>query len=113
MNLIKVIKIYKDFVPQYSYRCDWHYLWKVREQVLMVVWFTLCLLVDGICFICVLPVRRIPEIEGSTVPFSRILLSILRVGMVAKDVDEVRQGVAVLQHWDLAAYARRLPGGSE
>lgn len=79
----------------------------------MVIWFTLCLLLDGICFICVLPVRRIPEREGSTVPFSRMLLSMLHLGMFAKDVDEGMQSVAVLQHWDLAAYARRLPGGSE
>lgn len=70
----------------------------------MGVWFTLCLVVDGICFICVLPVRRIPMREGSTShphhphPFSRMLLSMLHMEMVAKDADEVRQGVAMLQH---------------
>lgn len=64
----------------------------------MGVWFTLCCVVDGICFICVLPVRRIPMREGSTVPFSKMLLSTLHVEMVAKGVDEVRQGVAMLQH---------------
>lgn len=36
--------------------------------------------------------------EGSTVPFPRMLLSTLHVEVVAKGVDEVRQGVAMLQH---------------
>lgn len=31
----------------------------------------------------------------------------------AQDVDEVRQGIAVLQHWHLPVYFRRLKGGSE
>lgn len=35
--------------------------------------------------------------EGSTVPSSRVLLSMLHVEVVAKDVDEVRQAVAMLE----------------
>lgn len=70
--------------------------------------FTLCLVVDGIWFISVLLVRRIPMREGSTVPFSKALLSMLHGEVFAKDVDEVRQGVAMLEHYGLTVYARRL-----
>lgn len=59
-----------------------------------------------------LPVRRISVGGGSTVSFSRILLNMLHMKIAkdldAKDVDEVRQGTAMLQHWHLPVYVRRL-----
>lgn len=76
-----------------------------------------------VCFVkprwllCCYQSRRISVGRGSTVSFSRILLNMLHMKIAkdvdAQDVDEVRQGIAVLQHWHLPVYFRRLKGGSE
>lgn len=71
-----------------------------------------------VCFVepqrilCCYQSRRISVGRGSTVSFSRILLNMLPM-KIARNVDEVRQGIAMLQHWHLPVYVGRLSGGSE
>jgi len=99
MNLFKVIEICKDFVPQCSYWSHWHCLWKGKGSGMdgSLVYTVSC---SGryLFYLCVLPVRRIPVREGTTVPFWRMLLSVLQMDMIAKDVDDFGQDVGMLQH---------------
>lgn len=67
--------------------------------------------------LCCYQSRRISMGRGSNGFFPRILLNLLHMKIAkdvdAQDVDEVRQGIAGLQHWHLPICVRRLRGGSE